>query len=70
MGKQNISTTLDRDLVKKLDQVVEDTERTRSWLINKAIGAYLEELEDLRVARQRLGDKRLTPSALRKAIDV
>jgi predicted DNA-binding protein len=68
MPKQNISATLDSDLLEKLDAVGEETERNRSWLISKAVEVYLEELEDLRVAKERLHDERLTPSSLRKEI--
>lgn len=67
MSTQNISTTIDKDLLIHLDALAEETERNRSWLINKAIRCYLEELEDLKVAKQRLHDERLSPTALRKA---
>lgn len=68
--KQNVSATLDGNLLKKLDDLAEETERNRSWLLNKAVEAYLEELEDLKVAKERLHDERLTPSALRNQIGV
>lgn len=68
MTKQNVSATLDQDLLKKLDDLSGETERNRSWLIGKALEGYFEELEDLKVAKERLHDERLTPSALRKEI--
>lgn len=67
-SKENISATLDRALLKKLDALSRETERNRSWLIGKALEVYLEELEDLKVAVSRLGDKHLTPAELRKSI--
>ena len=70
MPKQNVSATLDEDLLEKLDAVAEETERNRSWLIGKAVESYLEELEDLRIAKERLKEDRLSPSALRKEIGV
>ncbi|MBL7685049.1 MAG: ribbon-helix-helix protein, CopG family [Deltaproteobacteria bacterium] len=57
---QNISVNLDRGLLKKLDDLAEETERSRAWLLNKAVECYLEELEDLKVAKERLHDKRLS----------
>ncbi|HEX5036633.1 MAG TPA: ribbon-helix-helix domain-containing protein [bacterium] len=70
MPKQNVSATLDSDLLEKLDEIAEETERNRSWLIGKAVEVYLEELEDLKIAKERLHDERLTPAALRKEIGV
>lgn len=68
MAKQNISITLDSDLLDRLEEVTKETERKRSWLINKAIETYLEELEDLKIAKNRLRDERFTPARLRKQL--
>lgn len=68
MGKKAISATLDPDLVDRLDAIVEETERNRSWLISKAIEAYLEELEDIRIAKERMSDDRLSSAELRNRI--
>lgn len=70
MSQQNISITLDDELLKRLDILSAETERNRSWMIRQAVQVYLDELEDLKVAKERLHDKRLTPSQLRKAIGV
>lgn len=68
MSKQNISATLDEDLLERLDEVAQETERNRSWLISKAVEVYLEELEDLQIAKERLKEKRLSSTALRKKL--
>ena len=68
MEKQNISATVDDKLLKRLDALAKQTERNRSWLICKAIESYLEELEDLRIAAERIEDERLTPKELRREI--
>lgn len=68
MPKQNVSATIDEGLVKRLDSMAEETERNRSWLISKALECYFEELQDARIAKERLHDQRLTPVQLRKAI--
>jgi len=70
MPTQSVSATLERDLLGRLDALAEETERNRSWLISKAVEVYLEELEDLRIAKERLHDERLTAAALRKEIGV
>lgn len=70
MSKQNVSATIDEKLLKKLDGLAEETERNRSWLITKAVECYLEELEDLKVAKERLNEDRLTPAGLRREIGV
>ena len=70
MSKQNLSATIDHHLLKKLNHWSEQTERNRSWLISKAVENYLDELEDLEIARERLHDPRLTPAGLRKKIHV
>lgn len=68
MAKLNISATIDGELLEKLNELAELTERKRSWLIAKAIESYLEELEDLGIAKERLNDERLTPTKLRKEL--
>jgi predicted DNA-binding protein len=68
MAKHNISATIDGELLERLNQLAELTERNRSWLITKAIESYLEELEDLKTAKERVHDQRLTPAQLRKEL--
>lgn len=70
MVKQNISASISKKLVDRLDALARETERNRSWLLSKAIETYLEELEDLQIARERIHDKRLNPSAMRKKLGV
>ena len=70
MGKKTISATIDDKLSKRLDELCEETERKRSWIIERAIETYLDELEDVRVAKERLGDERLSSSAFKKAVGV
>lgn len=70
MKQQNVSITLDEALLKRMEELARETERNRSWLIRQAIQVYLEELEDLKLAKGRLQDDRLTPAKLRKEIGV
>lgn len=68
VSKRAISATLDPELVDRLDALAEETERNRSWLIAKAIESYLEETEDLKIAKERLNDERLNSAELRKKV--
>jgi len=51
--KKNVSLSLDEKLIKKIDDVCKVSERTKSWLVNKAVENYLDEIEDTETAFQR-----------------
>lgn len=70
MAKRNISATVDEELLDRLDAAAKQTERNRSWIISAAIETYLEELEDLQIARARLDEERLSPAEMRKKLGV
>lgn len=66
-----ISVRLPDGLIKMLDAVAEETERPRTFLIQKALESYLEEYADLQIALDRLRDKEdvfLTGKELRKSL--
>lgn len=48
---------LPEDLAKQLDNIAKETERPRSFIIQKALESYLEDYADLQVALDRLHDK-------------
>jgi len=52
-----ISVRLPKELLKRLDAVAEETERPRTYIIQKALEAYIEEYADLQIALDRLHDK-------------
>ena len=52
-----ISLRLPEDLLKQLDDIAQNTERPRSFIIQKALELYLEDYADLQVALDRLHDK-------------
>jgi RHH-type rel operon transcriptional repressor/antitoxin RelB len=52
-----ISVRLPKELARQLDSIAEETERPRSFIIMKALEAYLEESADLQVALDRLRDQ-------------
>jgi RHH-type transcriptional regulator, rel operon repressor / antitoxin RelB len=52
-----ISLRLPEDLLKQLDDIAKNTERPRSFIVQKALELYLEDHADLQVALDRLHDK-------------
>ena len=51
-----LSVRIPDDLAEKLSEIAEETERPKSFHIQKAIESYLTELADLQVAYDRLHD--------------
>jgi RHH-type rel operon transcriptional repressor/antitoxin RelB len=51
-----ISMRIPDNLASKLSEIANETERPKSFHIQKALEAYLEELADLQVALDRLHD--------------
>lgn len=52
-----ISVRLPKNLADQLDSVAKETERPRSYIIQKAIESYIEDYADLQVALDRLHDR-------------
>ncbi len=51
-----ISVRIPDNLVTELDDVAKETERSRSFHVQKAIEAYLDDYADLQIAFDRLHD--------------
>mgnify|MGYP001765782131 CR=1 FL=1 len=52
-----ISVRLPKELIDRLDSIAGETERPRSYIIQKALETYIEDQADLQVALDRLHDK-------------
>ena len=52
-----ISFRISENLAKRLDSIAKETERPRSYIIQKALESYLEDYADLQIALDRLHDK-------------
>jgi len=52
-----ISVRLPQYLADQLDGIAKETERPRSFIIQKALESYIEEFADLQIALDRLHDK-------------
>ena len=69
----SVSVRISNDLIKKLDELAKETERSRSFLIQKALEAYLDELADYQIAFDRLHDVTdpiISIDEMRKELDV
>lgn len=53
----SVSVRLPSELARKLDGISKETERPRSYIIQKALESYMEEYADLQIALDRLHDK-------------
>jgi RHH-type rel operon transcriptional repressor/antitoxin RelB len=51
-----ISVRLSDSVAKKLGRVAKESERSKSFVVQKAVETYLEEFADLQVALDRLRD--------------
>jgi RHH-type rel operon transcriptional repressor/antitoxin RelB len=66
-----ISVRLPKELADQLDNIAKETERPRSYIIQKALELYIEDHADLQVALDRLHDKTdsvLSGKELRKSL--
>ena len=66
-----ISVRLPKELTERLDSIAKETERPRSYIIQKALETYIDDYADLQIALDRLHDKTdavVTSKELRKSL--
>ena len=66
-----VSIRLPDNLAKQLDQISDETERPRSFHVQKALESYVEDFADLQIALDRLRepkDKLISGKELRKSL--
>ena len=66
-----VSVRLPKVLAEQLDSIAKETERPRSYIIQKALESYIEDYADLQVALDRLHDKTdpvISGKTLRKSL--
>ncbi len=71
--KATVSIRLPEELTKNLDDIAKETERPRSFHIQKAIETYIEDFADLRIAIDRLRnpkDEVISSKELRKPLGI
>ncbi len=52
-----VSVRLPEDMAKRLDELARSLDRSRTYIVTKALREYLEEYEDYLIALHRLNDK-------------
>lgn len=52
-----ISVRLPKDLASQLDSISKETDRPRSYIIQKALESYIEDFADIQIALDRLHDR-------------
>lgn len=68
-----ISVRLPKMLAEQLDHIAQETERPRSYIIQKALESYIEDYSDLQIALDRLLDKSdpvISSDRLRKSLGI
>ena len=68
-----ITVRLPDDLASKLSEIAKETERSKSFHVQKALEVYLGDLADLQVALDRLHDTSdpiVTSDEMRKALEL
>ena len=66
-----ISIRIPDELAEQLEGVAKETDRPRSYIIQKALESYLEDFADLQIALDRLRDKSdplVTSAEMRKSL--
>jgi RHH-type rel operon transcriptional repressor/antitoxin RelB len=66
-----ISVRIPKDLANQLDSIAKETERPRSFIIQKALESYIEDFADLQIALDRLhdkGDEIISSNEMRKSL--
>ncbi|MGB3399005.1 MAG: DUF6290 family protein [Candidatus Deferrimicrobiaceae bacterium] len=66
-----ISIRIPDELAEQLEEVAKETDRPRSYIIQKALESYLEDIADLQIALDRLRDKSdplVTSAEMRKSL--
>jgi RHH-type rel operon transcriptional repressor/antitoxin RelB len=68
-----LSVRLSDELIRDLEEVAAETERSKAFHVQKALEAYLEEYADLRIALDRLHDQTdatVSSKEMRKSLGV
>ena len=68
-----ISVRLPENLASRLDNISKETERSRSFIIQKALESYIEDYAELQIALDRLhdkGDEIVSSKEMRKSLAI
>ena len=70
MPTKPISITIDEELAAKLDRIVSETHRKKSYYVNQALKEYFEELEDYDLALERKGGEAVSIDTAKEELGI
>ena len=53
----SVSIRIPDEIAEQIDEIAKETERSKSFIIQKAIESYIDDFSDLQIALDRLHDK-------------
>ena len=68
-----VSIRLPNPIAKELNHIAEETERPRSFHVQKALESYIEDFADVQIALDRLRDQKdpvVSSRGMRKSLDL
>ena len=68
-----VSIRLPNTMAKELNHIAEETERPRSFHVQKALESYIEDFADVQIALDRLRDQKdpvVSSRGMRKSLDL
>ena len=68
-----VSIRLPNTIAKELNHIAEETERPRSFHVQKALESYIEDFADVQIALDRLRDQKdpvVSSRGMRKSLDL
>ncbi len=69
----SVSIRIPDEVAKQIDEIAKETERSKSFIIQKAIESYIDDFSDLQIALDRLHDPKdeiISSKELKKSLGV
>ncbi|GBE40454.1 ribbon-helix-helix protein, copG family [bacterium BMS3Bbin09] len=69
----SVSIRIPDEIAKQIDEIAKETERSKSFIIQKAIESYIDDFSDLQIALDRLNnpkDEIISSKELKKSLGI
>lgn len=70
MATKILSTTVEEEIIAKLNKLAKETHRKKSYYVNQALKEYFEEIEDYNIALSRKGGDTVSLKEAKKQLGV
>ncbi len=70
MATKILSTTVDEEIIDKLNTLAKETHRKKSYYVNQALKEYFEEIKDYDIALSRKGGQSVTLKEAKKQLGI